>query len=552
MYSNQVSIEKIQFIERSEELKKMRAMLFSAMLSYPLWGLFSKYMAPLAYDPIWQRLAVSCLAGIVLLATYFRKDTHNDIGPYCAIAWLYSYHLLFLYWKNADTAYYIICNLIQFSYVALAFPNKRSAQIYTYTKMVAVVLFAFFVPYKNINPWFFVLSIVTIGQYMMTILAEHFNVLGSLRSAQKEFDLALSNMLEGVIMMDSFGVITAYNNTAESLLGFRGESFIGKSYKETCLYKNSLNENLSHYIDDNHPFTKSINQSQAIKNTVMGVALGKDELLWLQINIQPMNNSQSASNILVSFSDLTGIKKNQEIKDKEQAQMAMHSRLSSMFAMAAGIAHEINNPLGIVIGRLQSLEKKIEMDHFDKSLVISTIEKTINTAYRIAKIVSGLLTLSKRADELPMVTVRLSEILGDTLRLCRENLKHQQIELMVDEIPDVQMKCRGVQISQVILNLLNNAVDAVANQKEKWIHFSFRETDSHIFISVCDSGPPIPNEIKERMMDPFFTTKDVGKGAGLGLSVSKVIIEEHEGALYLDDSTSKTCLVIELKKEWQE
>jgi PAS domain S-box-containing protein len=547
MYSNHSSIEKIQSLEISEDLKKLRVMLLSAMVSYPLWGLFSKYMVPTAYDPIGQRLALSCIAGFLLLTTYLWKEVHNNLVKYSFMAWLYSYHLLFLYWKNADTAYYVIINLIQFPYLVLLFPNKSTAQIYTYTKMVAVVIFALFVPYKAINPWFYVLCIVTLGHYLLTILTQHFNVLANLKHAKKEFELALSNMLEGVIMMDSEGIITAYNNTAESILDFKGNSHIGKPYKETSLYKNSLKENLDFYTEENHPLTKAINQNLAIHNTVMGMVKPTGEKRWLLINIQPMRNNEKY--ILVSFSDLTIVKKNQEKKDQDQAQMAMNARLSSMFAVAGGIAHEINNPLGIIIPHLHILEKKIKADTFDKEVFLNSIQKMTVSAHRVTDIVSGLLTLSKRADELPMVTVSLTEILGNTLKLCRESLKQQDINLIIDEIPNAEIKCRGVQISQVILNLLNNASDAIADQKEKWIHFSFKETNDDVYVSVCDSGPPISDITKERMMEPFFTTKEVGKGTGLGLSVSKAVIEEHGGLLYLDKSAANTCFVIQLKKQ---
>jgi C4-dicarboxylate-specific signal transduction histidine kinase len=270
--------------------------------------------------------------------------------------------------------------------------------------------------------------------------------------------------------------------------------------------------------------------------------------LWLQLNIQPLIY-KSNKYILVSFSDLSMVRKAQEEKVKKQAQMEMTARLSSMFAVAGGIAHEINNPLGIIVARLNSLLKKIESDHYDKDYFQKSIQKTIIASYRISTIVASLLALSKSADDLPMETVSLSEVLIDTFQLCRENLKHNNIDLIFDDIPDVLIKCRAIQIAQVLINLINNSIDAVANQKDKWIHFSFIEESDDILISVCDSGPRIPESIRLRMMEPFFTTKEVGKGAGLGLSVSKAIIEEHEGSLYLSNDSHKTCIIIQLKKE---
>jgi signal transduction histidine kinase len=543
MHSNQPRLR--ETIEEREEIKKLRIMLLSAAISYPLWGILSNYMAPSAYDPYWQRLACSFITLIALWLTYTLKDAFKQMTLFTLVGWLYSYHLLFLYWKNPDTAYYVICNLIQFAYVILCFSNKRDAQLYTYTKFFAIAIFACFVNFKVINPWFFVLSMVTIGHYMVTVLIQHFNVIADLKKTKQEFELSLSNMLEGVILLNSKGVINSYNNSAMNLLGFTEFSHIEKSFKETCLYTDSLKESLEKYAETDHPLVQVIREQKAIKNLILGVEID-DSRRWLQLNIQPLMDSD---NILISFSDISNLKRNQDIKEKEQAQLAMNAKLSSLFKVAGGVAHEINNPLGIIITRLQSLERKLDDEVLDKELVKISIQKTVKAAFRIAKVVATLLNLSNSADEQPMVSVKLSEVVETTMHLCRENFRSHDIELIVDDIPDVALRCRPTQISQVFLNLLNNSFEATLGQEMKWARFSFWQDEEKVMIAISDGGPKIPDAVKERMMDPFFTTKDVGKGAGLGLSVSKAIIEEHEGAFYLDKESYNTSFIIELKKD---
>ncbi len=422
------SQEDSEEIEKKEELKKIRVMLFSAMISYPLWGLLAKYVAPNAYDPIWQRLLMSVLAGSLSTYTLTKRGRDRNYHSEYFICWLYTYHLLFLYWMNADTPFYLMSNLIQFPYMVLAFPNKKHAQVYAYTMMVTSILFSLFVPYHTMNPWLYTLGILTLGHFLITLVAERFNVVDELKRSK--------------------------------------------------------------------------------------------ELL----------------------------KTRQEQKLIEHAHQAMTAKLASMFTIAGGVAHEINNPLGIVIARLQNLKKKIISNEADQEQTLEVLQKTITTAHRIAKIVTGLKALSNPSDDYPMVQVPLKEIIKDSLVLFEENFKQLNINLIVDDIPTVTITCKKAQIQQIILNLLENARDAVSDVNDKWVRISFREDDENISIAIYDSGIIHSEEVKKRMMEPFYTTKDIGKGAGLGLSISKALIESHEGELFLDPDSHHTGLIIKLKK----
>jgi C4-dicarboxylate-specific signal transduction histidine kinase len=105
-----------------------------------------------------------------------------------------------------------------------------------------------------------------------------------------------------------------------------------------------------------------------------------------------------------------------------------------------------------------------------------------------------------------------------------------------------------VQISQILLNLLSNAFDAVENQSLRWVRMGAEADDQQVRITVTDSGPGVPPDLESRIMEPFFTTKDVGKGTGLGLSVSKGNAEAHGGSLALDRTSLDTCFVLTLRR----
>jgi C4-dicarboxylate-specific signal transduction histidine kinase len=110
------------------------------------------------------------------------------------------------------------------------------------------------------------------------------------------------------------------------------------------------------------------------------------------------------------------------------------------------------------------------------------------------------------------------------------------------------LECRQVEISQVLLNLLSNAFDAVVDCSDRWVDLKFMDHSNEVEIRIMDSGRPIPSEIRQKMFQPFFTTKIIGKGTGLGLSISKGIIEGHQGTVKLAEGGENTEFVIRLPK----
>ncbi|MBY0315470.1 MAG: GHKL domain-containing protein [Bdellovibrionales bacterium] len=114
---------------------------------------------------------------------------------------------------------------------------------------------------------------------------------------------------------------------------------------------------------------------------------------------------------------------------------------------------------------------------------------------------------------------------------------------------DIKIQCRSVEISQVFLNLLDNAFDAIHQLEEKWVRVELRDLDESIEMSFTDSGWGIPECLKDKIMQPFFTTKEVGKGTGLGLSIAHGIIEAHQGQLFLDSTSTHTRFAVRLPKQ---
>ena len=237
-----------------------------------------------------------------------------------------------------------------------------------------------------------------------------------------------------------------------------------------------------------------------------------------------------------------------ELKDT-QAKITQTAKMSALGEMAAGIAHEINNPLGIIRGNCQLLKDQISMGEIVPDDISKTTEKIDGTVERIAKIVTGLRSFAREADGEPLIETSVAKIVADTLDFCQSRFKNHGVSLKVDRIdPALKINCRDVEISQVLLNLLNNAFDAVEGHADPWVQLLIRDGSGSVVFSVIDSGTGVSPELREKIMQPFFTTKEVGKGTGLGLSISTGIIASHGGRLWLDLENPRTCFSFTLNK----
>lgn len=232
--------------------------------------------------------------------------------------------------------------------------------------------------------------------------------------------------------------------------------------------------------------------------------------------------------------------------DSSRMKLIYNSKMASLGEMASGMAHEINNPLSAILVKMEVLMVMMKEKGIENGEIISEIQKIKTIVGRISKIVNGLRTFSRSSESDPFEPVLLKQVLNETLDLCAEKIKGKGIVITVDEVPDVLIICRPGQISQVLLNLLNNSSDAIENNPDKWIRIAFEEVNERVKVKIIDSGRGIAPEIASRMMEPFFTTKDPNKGTGLGLSISKGIVEEHLGSLWLDTTNVNTCFVLEL------
>lgn len=240
----------------------------------------------------------------------------------------------------------------------------------------------------------------------------------------------------------------------------------------------------------------------------------------------------------------------QAMLDSQRAQMIAASKLTSLGEMAGGLAHEINSPLNIIQARASDLQEIAQSQSpVDSTNVLKATASILRTSERIMAVVRGLRTFARDGRADPFERTSVQTIVEDTLALCRERFAASGINVEVSGLQaDLTIECQRVQISQVLLNLLNNAFDAVQCLANKWIRVEVSTDADSLSISVTDSGRGIPREIAEKAMQSFFTTKPVGKGTGLGLSISNAIAEAHHGRMWIDSRGPNTRIVLSIPR----
>ncbi|MGZ3787564.1 MAG: PAS domain-containing sensor histidine kinase [Bacteriovorax sp.] len=274
------------------------------------------------------------------------------------------------------------------------------------------------------------------------------------------------------------------------------------------------------------------------------------DFYWVDSYIIPIFTAEGKPCKYVSFRfDITADKNTEEALEQEKIKSIHMGRLSAIGQMAAGIAHEINNPLAIINGQLFNVERRLQRSNLNLEeevpKILNSISKSMHQITRMTKIINGLQEFSRTSDSRPFETVSTSKILDSVKDLCADKLKVLGIRFEA-QINEVEFQGNPVQIEQILINLINNSIDAVSDLERPWIRIEAVSQGDFVEISVTDSGPGIGPEMAEKIMQPFFTTKEVGKGTGLGLCISRGIVEKHRGVLYPDLSAKNTRFVVRI------
>jgi signal transduction histidine kinase len=237
------------------------------------------------------------------------------------------------------------------------------------------------------------------------------------------------------------------------------------------------------------------------------------------------------------------LEKNTQIQDRE-SQILEAQKMASLGTMLSAIIHEIQNPLTIISGKVNLMDRKLKSQNFKPEELLKDNETILKMTQRIHAIAQGVRSLSHGgSSDQNFEEVDFSTILEEVGALTLAKAKGLGVSLAIQKIETIKIECQPVPLSQVLINLINNACDAIQNSTEKWVQVNIVTTPATLQISVTDSGAGLPAEIAEKIMSPFFTTKDRGKGTGLGLSICKKIIESHHGKFFYNKESPNTQFV---------
>ena len=225
-----------------------------------------------------------------------------------------------------------------------------------------------------------------------------------------------------------------------------------------------------------------------------------------------------------------------ERKKAASEEMAMQeSKMAALGKMAAGIAHEINNPLAVIGEKAGWIKDLLKMEDVSNNENFQEIDAAVNKieyhVNRAKTITHRLLGFARRMEPVAE-TVDISAVLAESVAFLENEARHRRIGIKADYAPDLPKTASDpAQLQQVFLNILNNAIDAIGKDGEIHLQTRHLARNNEIGIEISDSGPGIPREMLTKIFDPFFTTKEVGKGTGLGLSISYSIVEKLGGRM---------------------
>jgi PAS domain S-box-containing protein len=351
----------------------------------------------------------------------------------------------------------------------------------------------------------------------------------ALKESEERVRLLLDSTAEGIFGLDCDAKCTFCNVAGLKLLGFEDEQgLLGKNVHE--LFHHSPDN--QDYPQEDCPICNVLITGKQAHSDSESFAHTDGNLFPVEYFAQPIVKDENLVGVVVVFHDVTERKLLQQ-------QSIRTAQLASLGELAAGVAHEINNPISGVINYTQILLNRYQGDDDEKEL----LERILKEGERVATIVRDLLFFARESGP-EMVLSNIRDVLADSLSLSAAQIRKEGIQLQVECVDDLPLvNTRAQQIQQLFLNVLSNARHALgekypSSDKNKKIEISITTVEhdgvGYVRILFKDYGAGISKPMLERVMHPFVTTKPTGVGTGLGLSISFEIVKKHGGLFWIE------------------
>jgi len=339
------------------------------------------------------------------------------------------------------------------------------------------------------------------------------------KRAEEQFRVAVESAPHGMLMVDESGTIILLNAQIERQFGYSREELLGRSV-HILVPESSRGIHHSHCTNFyQNPEPRPMGAGRELSG------VRKDgQMISLEIGLNPIR-TVAGIRVLVSVVDISDRKRIEE-------QLRRTEVLAELGTLASGMAHEIGTPMNVILGRAEFAMRRIDDERAKQSL-----QTIVTQVERITKIMNQFLVFARRRPaERRAVAVR--DIVEDSLEMLHERMARHQIQVTA-EVPDdlPLVHADPDQISQVLLNLFINALHAMPEGGT--LNVTVKPQANVVALVIADTGHGIPREHLGKIFTPFFTTKEVGKGTGLGLTVVHGIIEEHGGSITVDSEPGK-------------
>jgi PAS domain S-box-containing protein len=331
----------------------------------------------------------------------------------------------------------------------------------------------------------------------------------------KEFNESIVESVNvGLLAVDEFGRITRCNTRFEEMLGLSREETVGKLVME--IFDEGFALNLENIVGKASWHLNEIRNAYKLVTTNY---LG--QMLILNVAIAPLRPvSQNQTGAIIVLEDVTS-----RVKLEESLQQS--EKLSSIGLLAAGVAHEVNTPLTGVSSYTQMLLSMIPETDPKHALLLKVTKQT----ERASNIVGNLLNFSRTGNATEFSEIDVNKLLNDTLQLLEPQLRKTQIEVVKNysTTPPIIFGNAG-KLQQIFTNLILNSLDAILGEGTITLSTSC-DVFGEVIVEVADTGTGIETENLSKIYDPFFTTKKIGSGTGLGMAVTYGIVQEHSGSI---------------------
>ena len=369
-------------------------------------------------------------------------------------------------------------------------------------------------------------------------------------------DSIIDSMPSALFTLDQNGYIIQCNQQAADWLACEREPLVGNRLANYIPMFNEID------LQFNEDSTPEVTKLERVK---LSLPIGD---FPADITLYPLKD-KNLNGLVIRIDDISKREKMEEV-------IMQTEKMKSVGGLAAGMAHEINNPLGAILQGVQNIQRRIHPEHevnqqsaekldldlktmnlyLDDRDILKFINNIQDAGKRAASIVSNMLQFS-RGNQKSLTNIAVKDLLESSLTIARADLELKSININVESINEnMMLHCIPSELEQVILNLLQNAAQALLEHQGQttnldWkpqIAISAEQQDEQIIIKVKDNGPGMDDITRRRIFEPFYTTKDVGQGTGLGLSVSYFIITaHHQGQLDVISSPQQgACFIIKL------